>query len=135
MRPSYRKVLSHGILSLIFLPLFLLLNRPEVILISGLGSVAWYPATGLVMALFLAVSPWYAPLACLASAFAGCLIYHQPFLSWGGTVGSLVFGATYAIAAYILRDRLRIDIGLRYQRDVAFYLLVTTTAALINTVA
>ena len=133
MRLSYRNILAHGILSLIFLPLFLLLNRPEVILISGLGSVAWYPATGLMMALFLTVSPWYAPLACFASALAGYLIYHQPFLSWGGTVGSLAFGASYAIAAYVLRDRLRIDTGLRYQRDVAFYLLVTTIAAVIAT--
>ncbi len=135
MRSSGRNILAYCIVSLVFLPLFLLLNRPEVILISGLGSVAWYPATGLVMALLLAVSPWYAPLACFASTLAGYLIYHQPVLSWGGTVGSLAFAATYAIAAYVLRGPLHIDLGLRYQRDVACYLLLTTTAALIATAA
>jgi signal transduction histidine kinase/DNA-binding response OmpR family regulator len=130
---SDREIVAHGILSLVVLQLFLLLNRPEVILISGLGSVAWYPATGLVMALLLAVSPWYATIACLGSTLAGFLIYHQSFISWGETVGSVVFGASYAMAAYVLRNRLRIDTGLRCRRDVSRYLLVTTAAALVNT--
>jgi signal transduction histidine kinase/CheY-like chemotaxis protein/HPt (histidine-containing phosphotransfer) domain-containing protein len=133
MKIGSRNVIGHALLSAVALVFFILLNRPEVILISGLGSVAWYPATGLVMALLLAISPWYAPLACLASALAGFLIYQQPFTSWGATIGAVAFGASYATAAHILRDRVRIDIRLRCRRDVACYLLVTTAAALIAT--
>jgi signal transduction histidine kinase/CheY-like chemotaxis protein len=135
MGVSGRNIIGHAILSFAVLSLFLLLNRPEVVLIAGLGSVAWYPATGLVMGLFLAVSPWYAPLACFAAGLAGFLIYHQPFMSWGGMVGAVAFGICYASAAYVLRDRLRIDPALGKQRDVACYLLVTSVAAVIATFA
>ena len=133
MQLNARQFLCNSALSVAVVSLFLLLNRPEVILISQLGCVAWYPATGLVMALLLALSPWYAPVACIAAALAGFLIYHQPFMSWGETVGSLVFAGSYAVAAYILRNRLRIGIGLHYRRDITCYLLVTSAAALVNT--
>src|SRR6266705_2122924 len=111
-----RNFLRRAFLSIVVLVLFLLLNRPEIILISSLGSIAWYPATGLVMAVLLAESPGYAPLACVASALAGFLIYHQAFLTWGETVGSIAFGASYAAAAYVLRNRLKIDTSLRFRR-------------------
>ena len=132
MKVNAQKLISHGVMSLVVISLFVLLNRPEVILISGLGSVAWYPATGLAMALLLAVSPWYAPVAGFAGALAGFLIYHQPLASWGETVGTLAYAGVYAIAAYLLRDRLRIDTGLHYRRDISWYLLVTSAAALVG---
>jgi signal transduction histidine kinase/CheY-like chemotaxis protein len=131
MKVNAQKLISHGVMSLVFISLFVLLNRPEAILISGLGSVAWYPATGLAMALLLAVSPWYAPVAGFAGALAGFLIYHQPLASWGETVGTVAYAGVYAIAAYLLRDRLRIDTGLHYRRDISWYLLVTSAAALV----
>src|SRR5882762_2978517 len=96
-----KDLLRHGLLSVIVLVLFLLLNRPEVILISGLGSIAWYPATGLVMAVLLAESPGYAIVACVASSLAGLIIYHQPLLTWGETVGSIAYAASFAAAAYV----------------------------------
>jgi hypothetical protein len=61
--------------------LYLLLNRPEVIFISRIGLVARYPAIGLVMALLLGVSPWYALLVCFTDAFAGRAVYAQPVMS------------------------------------------------------
>jgi len=122
------------VLSLSVLALFLLLNRPEVILLSRIGSVAWYPATGLVLALLLAVSPWYGFLVGLASALAGIVMYHQPLISFGGTVGAVGFGGSYAAAACVLRGPLRIETGLRQRRDVVRYVTVTTTAALASTV-
>jgi hypothetical protein len=64
-------IFRHALVCISFVLLYLLLNRPEVIFISRIGFVAWYPATGLVMALLLGVSPWYALLACFADAFAG----------------------------------------------------------------
>jgi hypothetical protein len=42
-----RLIIRHVILSIAFVVLYLALNQPPVILISQLGSVAWYPATGL----------------------------------------------------------------------------------------
>ena len=41
--------LRHAVLSACFVPLYLLLCRPEVIFLTRLGFVAWYPATGLLL--------------------------------------------------------------------------------------
>jgi len=109
--------------------LYLALNQPSIILISQLGSVAWYPATGLVLALLLGVSPWYGVLVCCADALASALIYHQPLLSYGGTVGAAGLAACYGTAAYVLRGPLRIDLGLRRRQDVVGYVFVTLAAA------
>ena len=56
-------ILRHTILSVMFLGFFLALNRPEVLVITHLGQIAWYPATGLGLALILGINPRYA-LAC-----------------------------------------------------------------------
>jgi diguanylate cyclase (GGDEF)-like protein/PAS domain S-box-containing protein len=127
--PSQRLIIRHAIVSLSFVLLYLLLNRPEVIFISRIGFVAWYPAVGLVMALLLGVSPRYALLVFFADAFAGKVLYAQPVLSFTGTVGSLGSALGYGAAAYVLRRSLRIDLGLRHRRDVVRYVLLSATAA------
>jgi diguanylate cyclase (GGDEF)-like protein/PAS domain S-box-containing protein len=127
--PSQRLIFRHALVSVSFVLLYLLLNRPEVIFISRIGFVAWYPAIGLVMALLLGVSPWYAVLVCLADALAGKLIYAQPFGSFSSTVGSAGSAACYGAAAYLLRKFLCIDLGLRHRRDVVRYILLSTIAA------
>jgi diguanylate cyclase (GGDEF)-like protein/PAS domain S-box-containing protein len=131
---SGRLITRHAVLSLFFLLLFLALNLPQVILLSQLGSVAWYPATGLVLALLLGVSPWYAVLIFFANALAGAMIYHQPLASYGETVGSAGITACYGTAAYILRGPLQIDLGLRRRQDVVRYVFVTMAAAVASTV-
>ena len=93
----------HLLLSTSFMALFLFLNLPKVIGISGLGTVVWYPATGLGLVLMLAVSPWYFLLASICGALAGILIYQQPLLSFSGTVGVFCFSGLYAAAAILLR--------------------------------
>jgi signal transduction histidine kinase/DNA-binding response OmpR family regulator len=128
-----RFTIRHAVLSLAFVLAFLLLNRPEVIVISRIGSVVWYPATGLVLALLLGISPWYAFLVCVADSLAGMLIYRQPFNSFSGTVGAVGVAGFYAAAAYVLRGPLKIDLGLRRRRDVFLYLTVTTAGALAST--
>ena len=60
-----RLIFRHAMVSALFVGLYLALNQPSIILISQLGSVAWYPATGLVLAILLGVSPWYGVLVCL----------------------------------------------------------------------
>ena len=129
-----RLIIRHAIFSIAFVLLYLALSQPPVILISQLGSVAWYPASGLVLAVLLGVSPWYAILVCFADALAGALIYHQPLLSFGETFGALGVASCYCVAAYVLRGPLRIDLGLRRRRDVVRYVFVTMTAAMVATV-
>ena len=126
---SRRRIIRHCLVSLSFVLLYLLLNRPEVILFSRIGFVAWYPAIGLVMALLLGVSPWYALLACLSDALASKIIYAQPATSFSSTVGAMGIAVFYGAAAYVLRGPLQIDLGLRRRRDVVRYVLVSATAA------
>src|ERR1700694_4816205 len=85
-RHSRRLIFRHALISLSFVLLYLLLNRPEVIFFSRIGFVAWYPAIGLVMALLLGVSPRYALLVCLADALAGKIIYGQSAMFFSNTV-------------------------------------------------
>ena len=73
-----RLIIRHAIVSLVSLLLFIALNHSSVLLISRLGSVTWYPATGFVLALYLGISPWYAVLVCIIGVIPGVLFYHQP---------------------------------------------------------
>ena len=82
--PSRRSIFRHAVISLSFVVLYLLLNRPEVIFFSRMGFVAWYPAIGLVMALLLGISPWYALPACFADAFASRVTYARLVMSFSG---------------------------------------------------
>ncbi len=131
--PSRRSIFRHALISLSFLLLYLLLNRPEVILLSRIGFVAWYPAIGVVIALLLGISPWYALLACFADAFASRVIYSQPVISFSGTVGSVGIAVCYGAAAYVLRGPLQLDLGLRHRRDVVRYVSVSAAAAVVAT--
>jgi len=131
--PSRRSIFRHALISLSFLLLYLLLNRPEVILLSRIGFVAWYPAIGVVMALLLGISPWYALLACFADAFASRVIYSQPVISFSGTVGSVGIAVCYGAAAYVLRGPLQLDLGLRHRRDVVRYVSVSAAASVVAT--
>ncbi len=117
-------------LCLCIFPISLLLSRPEVILLARLGSVVWYPASALSLALMLAVSPWYFFLACFSDTVASAVFYHQPLKSFSELLSTIGTSGCGAAAAYLLRGPLRIDLGLRRQRDVVRYLFVTTVAGL-----
>src|ERR1700688_4221590 len=126
---SRRLIFRHALVSVAFVLLYLLLNQPEVIFISRIGFTAWYPAIGLVMALMLGVSPWYALAVCFSAALAARAIYAQPVMSFGGMVDAVGVAVCYGVAAYVLRGPLQIDLGLRRRRDVVRYVLVSATAA------
>ncbi len=134
MMHNQRTVLRHILICIWFFLLFQLLNRPEVILISHLGSVVWYPATGLMMAVLLGVSPWYAVLVSFSSMVAGYVFYGQTLNTWNQTVGVLGISAFYAGAAYVLRGPLKVDLGLRRRRDVLLYVVITSIAAVASTI-
>jgi diguanylate cyclase (GGDEF)-like protein/PAS domain S-box-containing protein len=122
--------IRHAILSISFVAVYLVLNRPEIILISKLGFTTWFPATGLIFALMLGVNPWYALLACFADSLAGTVIYHQPLFSWTGLVAPITTTGFYAVAAILLKGRLQINPDLRRQQDVVRYTAVTLIAAM-----
>jgi diguanylate cyclase (GGDEF)-like protein/PAS domain S-box-containing protein len=124
-----RLIFRHTMVSLAFVVLYLLLDRPEVIFISRFGFVAWYPAIGLIMAFLLGISPWYGLLACFSVPLASKLIYAQPLMSFSNTVDAFGIATCYGAAAQVLRGPLQIDLGLRRRRDVVRYVLVSTTAA------
>jgi diguanylate cyclase (GGDEF)-like protein/PAS domain S-box-containing protein len=126
---SRRLIARHAVVSLSFVFLCLLLNRPEVIFVSRIGFAAWYPAVGLIMALLLGVSPWYGFLVCFSVPLASRIIYGQPILSFSSGVDAVGIAVCYGAAAYVLRGPLQIDLGLRRRRDVVRYLLVSLTAA------
>jgi diguanylate cyclase (GGDEF)-like protein/PAS domain S-box-containing protein len=132
--PSRRSIFRHAVISLSFLLLYVLLNRPEVIFFSRIGFVAWYPAIGVAMALLLGISPWYALLACFADALASRVIYAQPVMSFSNTFGSVGLAVCYGAAAYVLRGPLQIDLGLRHRRDVVRYVAVSVAAAVVATI-
>jgi diguanylate cyclase (GGDEF)-like protein/PAS domain S-box-containing protein len=126
---SRRQILRHALVSFSFVLLYLFLNRPEVILLSRLGFITWYPAIGLVMALLLGVSPWYAFLVCFSDALAGKVIYGEPLMSFGNTFGAAGSALCYGAAAYLLRGSMQVDLGLRRRRDVVRYVLLSAAAA------
>src|SRR5579884_2745880 len=130
-----RRVLGHALIGLLFAGTFLLLNRPEVIVISRLGLVAWYPAVGVTLAVLVGFTPWYALVAALCASLSGIIIYHQPLVTVSGTIGSAALAVSYALAAHVLRGPLRIDSNLGQRRDVLRYVAITTVAALASGLA
>jgi diguanylate cyclase (GGDEF)-like protein/PAS domain S-box-containing protein len=126
---SRRLIVRHALVSFVFLLLYLLFNRPEVVFFSRIGFVAWYPAVGLVMALMLGISPWYALLVGFCVAFANITIYAQPFWLFSNTVDAAGVAVCYGAAAYVLRGPFDIDLGLHRRRDVVRYVLVSSIAA------
>ncbi len=127
-------IVRHTFVSVLFVLLYLLLNRPEIIFFSRVGFVAWYPAIGLSMALMLGVNPRYAVLVCLSDALAGTFVYAEPVWSFSNTLDAVGIGACYGAAAYLLRGPLQIDLGLRRRQDVVRYVLVSVTAAAVATI-
>ena len=127
-----RTAAQRALASVAFVIAFLLLNRPEVILLAKFGTIVWYPAAGLSLAVLLALSPWYALLVVLAGALSGSLIYGQSNLSYGQTVGAVGMGVAYGGAAYVLRDVLHIDIGLRRRRDLLLCIVVSTAGCVVS---
>src|ERR1700692_818290 len=122
---SQRLIFRHAVVSLLFILLSLLLNRPEVGFFSRIGFVAWYPAIGFVMALVVGVRPWHSTLVCFSVHPAGRVMYAQPIISFSGAGDAAGIAICYGAGAYMLRGPVRIDLELRQRRDVVLYVLVS----------
>jgi diguanylate cyclase (GGDEF)-like protein/PAS domain S-box-containing protein len=128
-------IIRHILLSIGFVLLCVVLSEPSVIFVSHLGWTAWYPATGLILALMLGISPRYALLVFVADAFTGWFLYKQPLWSVGETLGAAALAIWYGMAAYLLRGPLHIDPKLRRGRDIVLYICVSMAAALCATLS
>jgi diguanylate cyclase (GGDEF)-like protein/PAS domain S-box-containing protein len=131
--PERKLIVRNAIVSITFVALYFLLDGSDILLESHLGFTIWYPPIGIAVPLLLGLSPWYAPLICLAEIISGRVIYHQPLLSWTEMITPISVAAWYAAAAYVLRNRVRVDVELNQKRDVVWYVIVTLTAALGST--
>ena len=126
---SRSAIIKQACICFAFLAAYLLLTRPEIVVVSRLGYVAWYPAVGLGIAMLLGIGPWYAFLFGFADALAGFLNYRQTITSYSETLGAVGVGLCYGLAAYVLRGPLKIDSELRRRIDVMKYVCVTMSGA------
>jgi hypothetical protein len=126
-------IFRHALVSIVFLLAYLLLTRPSIIFYLRPGFTAWYPATGLVLALLLGVSPRYAILAAVADWLSGFLTYRASPSGFMGTVAPLGPALCYGIAAYVLRGPLRLDLRLQRRADVVRFVFVGAAAAAAST--
>ena len=89
------------------------------------GITPWFPAVGLTLALMLGFGPRWLPVAFVAEFLSGTLIYDidATFTVAQVLLNTLIITGTYACAAVVLRNWLRIDTSLRDFRSL-FWLLV-----------
>lgn len=119
----------HVYVVLLFSVAILLLNTPQVTLLTRLGSTVWYPSMGLALALMLGISPWYGLLLYATGVLSDVLFFRHAATFWLDTVGDAGISLSYATAAYILRGYLKIDLALRRRRDVVCYIPLSLAAA------
>lgn len=115
--------------ALLFIFLYVVLDRSTVYFQIWAGISAWYPPTGLAVATLVEFGPNCAILILVAASIASSVNYQVPIYTYSFLLGGLVYTLVYLAAAVILRRALRIDSRLRSIRDVTWLLLVATFAA------
>ena len=89
------------------------------------GITPWFPAVGFTLALLVGFGPRWLPLAFVAELISGVAIYKidATFTTAQVLLNTAIITGTYAAAAVVLRNWLRIDTSLRDFRSL-FWLLV-----------
>src|SRR5262249_39050024 len=124
---SIRRVL----LAVVIMGLYVLLDRSSVYFQIWPGISAWYPPTGLGLAVLITLGPrFFGPLL-VAGLVASKLNYNQSFTDYEFWASNPLVIGSYALGAHQLRSVLRIDRHLRKTRDVALLLLVAMVTALL----
>jgi integral membrane sensor domain MASE1 len=108
---------------------YVLLDRSMVAFQMWSSVSAWYPPTGLSLALMAGLGPQYAVLVFVAAVLSSFLNYHISMLAWSASVGSLSIAGGYGLAASFLRRGVRINLGLARLRDVVWFVVVALIAA------
>ncbi len=110
---------------------YVLLDRSTVFFQMWTDISAWYPPTGLSMAVLIGLGIGYAPVLLVGALVAAKLNYHAAFLSYMFLLGNLLIIGAYAGAAIFLRRVLKMDWKLTSIRDVMSLLFVALPASCI----
>src|SRR6267142_6107766 len=114
--------------AVVFVALYVVLDRSTVFFQMWTGVSAWYPPSGLSLAMLIGFGGSYIPLIMLGGVISALTNYHQSLLSFNTIGANLAVSGGYWAAAYVLRRVLKIDWQLRSIRDV-FRLLVVSVAS------
>jgi PAS domain S-box-containing protein len=117
------------IVSILFVCVFVLLDRTTVYFQMWSGISSWYPPSGLTLALLLGAGVEYLPLIILTSFLAAKVNYHQETISYSFLLAPPVIIGTYFAAAQFLKRVLKIDWRLQSVRDVVWLLFISIPAS------
>jgi PAS domain S-box-containing protein len=117
------------LLGVVFLVVFVILDRSSTASQGWAGAPTWYLPVGLTLTLLLYGGIRYLPLLFISTLISAMVNYHRPVLSWCGLPGTAVYTA-YIVGVTILRGRWKIDPKLGNLRDVGRFALVLLTGAI-----
>ena len=115
--------------AVVFVALYVLLDRSTVFFQMWTGVSAWYPPSGLSFAMLIGFGSGYIPLVMLGGVILSLTNYHQSLLSFNTIGANLVVSGGYWVAAFVLRRVLKIDRRLCSMRDVVRLLAVSLTSS------
>lgn len=123
MNLSVRLILRRTLIAVIYLALFIILDKLTLEFQIMPGVTTWYPPDGLSFGLLLAFGGGLWPVVALASLISGLFVYQFSFplvilLAW-----ALFTAIGYSVAAEMLRRRVHIDLQLHTLRDAIWLLL------------
>ena len=131
MAPEKHTKLRKFFIAVCFVVLYVLLDRSTVAFQILRQISAWYPPTGLTLAVLIGIGPSYAPVLLIAGLIASIVNYHLPIPSYSLLAGNIQYVVVYTAAAEILRRVVKIDTHLRAMRDVIWLLLVATCSSIL----
>ena len=109
--------------------IYVLLDRSTVFFQMWSDISAWYPPTGVSMAVLIGMGAGYAPLLLVAALASAKLNYHSATLSYGFLVVNPLIVVIYTAAAVFMRRVLKMNWGLTSIRDVMCLLFVALPAS------
>jgi integral membrane sensor domain MASE1 len=115
---------------IVFVLVYVLLDRMTVFFQMWTGISAWYPPVGLAPGMLVGMGLAYAPRMLLAGAIAGIVNYHQSPYSAAFWIINLVVVGAYSGAAYLLRRVLRSESSFERLSDVFRFVAVALGVAI-----
>ena len=112
-----------GLISVIYVAVFMTLDVISAQYQEMPGIVAWYPPVGVTYALLLVFGPGYVPVVVLATFLGTVFIYHMPQPVHMLGLWALCMAAVYAAVAAFLRKRLHHRWRLGRLGDTAWFVV------------
>ncbi len=107
-----------------FVVVYVLVDRTTVSFQIWAEISAWYPPTGMALAVLIGFGWRYAPAILIAECIASTVNYHLPVRSYSFLVGNVEFIVVYTMAAVVLRGVVKIDWRVRSMRVVTWVVVV-----------